>query len=144
MMNTTRVIGRAWKWCCGCTATSDRLVPIRVTPLQAGVTLYLHWHLDVKLKEVAAALGVQPPTINTTISQLPALRFNPPPPRMGLPARPLCPSRFGPTAASPCNAPSPTTLVRSKAKVPYGTSPRTGWRACLARWPHYRFLRFRY
>ena len=38
----------------------------------------------------------------------PALRFNRPPPRMGLPVRPPCLSRFVPTVASPCNAPSLT------------------------------------
>ena len=51
------------------------------------------------------------PPINTTISPHPALRFNRPPPRIRLPARPLCPSRFAPSVASPCSAPLPTTRV---------------------------------
>ena len=37
---------------------------------------------------------------NTTISPRPALRFAPYPSTLGLPARPLCPSRFVPTVAS--------------------------------------------
>ena len=44
------------------------------------------------------------------------------PPTMSLPARPLCPSRFVPTIASPCNAPSRTTLGHSKGKVLCGPS----------------------
>jgi hypothetical protein len=57
------------------------------------------------------------PLINT------ALRFPQAPPRMGLPARPLCPSRFAPSVASPCTAPSHTTLAPSRAKAPCGISP---------------------
>ena len=44
------------------------------------------------------------PPINTTIPQSPALRFDPYPPTLGLPARPRCPSRFVPSAVSPCTA----------------------------------------
>ena len=35
-----------------------RLAPLHVTPLQAGVMLYLHRHRDAKLTEAAAALRV--------------------------------------------------------------------------------------
>ena len=47
-----------------------RLESIRVTPLQAGVMLYLHRHMDAKLKDTAAALGVQPPTLTVVIGDL--------------------------------------------------------------------------
>ena len=47
-----------------------RLAPISVTPLQAGVMLYLHRHVDAKLKDVAAALGVQSPTLAGVIQDL--------------------------------------------------------------------------
>ena len=40
------------------------------------------------------------------------LRF---PPTIRRPARPRCPSRFVPTVASPCNAPSHTTLDHSSS-----------------------------
>lgn len=46
------------------------LEPIRVTPLQAGVILYLHRHQDAKLKDTSAALGVQPPTLGVVINDL--------------------------------------------------------------------------
>ena len=46
------------------------LEPIRVTPLQAGVLLYLHRHPDAKLREAAAAQGVQPPTLAVVIQDL--------------------------------------------------------------------------
>ena len=41
-----------------------------MTPLQAGVILYLQRHLDAKLKDTAAALGVQPPTMTVVIQDL--------------------------------------------------------------------------
>ena len=47
-----------------------RLAPIGVTPLQAGVILYLHRHPDAKMKDTAAALGVQPPTLTVVIDDL--------------------------------------------------------------------------
>ena len=47
-----------------------RLAPIRVTPLQAGVILYLQRHVDAKVKEAAAALRVQPPTLTGVIQDL--------------------------------------------------------------------------
>ena len=43
------------------------------------------------------------------------------PPRICLPARSLCPSRFDPSAASPCNALSRTTRGHFTAKGPCGT-----------------------
>jgi hypothetical protein len=39
-----------------------------------------------------------------------------------LPARPPCPSSYVPTVDFPCNAPSRTTLARSKAKARCGIS----------------------
>ena len=47
-----------------------RLAANSVTPLQAGVLLYLHRHVDAKLKDAAAALGVQPPTLTGVIQDL--------------------------------------------------------------------------
>jgi DNA-binding MarR family transcriptional regulator len=47
-----------------------RLEPIGVTPLQAGVMLYLHRHPDAKLKDTAAALDVKPPTLTAVIDAL--------------------------------------------------------------------------
>ena len=47
-----------------------RLAPIGVTPLQAGVILYLLRHSDAKLKDTAAALDVQPPTLTAVIQDL--------------------------------------------------------------------------
>ena len=47
-----------------------RLAPIRVTPLQAGVILYLHRHRDAKVTEAAAALGVRVPTLSVVIRDL--------------------------------------------------------------------------
>ena len=35
-----------------------RLAPLHVTPLQAGVMLYLNRHPDAKMKDTAAALSV--------------------------------------------------------------------------------------
>ena len=47
-----------------------RLAPIGVTSLQAGVILYLLRHSDAKLKDTAAAVGVQPPTVAGVIDDL--------------------------------------------------------------------------
>ena len=47
-----------------------RLAPISVMPLQTGVMLYLHRHVDAKLKDAAAALGVQSPTLAGVIQDL--------------------------------------------------------------------------
>jgi DNA-binding MarR family transcriptional regulator len=47
-----------------------QLVALRVTPLQAGVMLFLHRHGDAKLKDAAAALHVQSPTVTHVINDL--------------------------------------------------------------------------
>ena len=47
-----------------------RLEPIHVTPLQAGAMLYMQRHPDAKMKDTAAALGVQPPTLTAVIDDL--------------------------------------------------------------------------
>jgi hypothetical protein len=47
----------------------------------------------------------------------PPCGFLRPPPTIGLPARPLCPSRFVPAVAIPCSAQAPTTQGHSKATV---------------------------
>lgn len=47
-----------------------RLEPIGVTPLQAGVVLYLQGHPDAKMKDTAAALDVKPPTLTAVIDDL--------------------------------------------------------------------------
>lgn len=46
------------------------LVPIGVTPLQAGVLCYLCQHADARLIDVAAALRVEPPTIVDVVKDL--------------------------------------------------------------------------
>jgi len=46
------------------------LEPIRVTPLQAGVLLYLHRRADARLTEAAAALRVQTPTMADVVKDL--------------------------------------------------------------------------
>ena len=46
------------------------LEPIRVTPLQAGVLLYLQWHMDAKLTGAASALGVRLPTLSVVVTDL--------------------------------------------------------------------------
>jgi DNA-binding MarR family transcriptional regulator len=46
------------------------LEPIQVTPLQAGVMLYLRRHAESRLAEVAAALRVQPPTMGEVVQDL--------------------------------------------------------------------------
>ena len=47
-----------------------RLAPIGVTPLRAGVILYLLRHSDAKLTEAAAALRIQPPTLVEVVRDL--------------------------------------------------------------------------
>ena len=47
-----------------------RLDPLRVTPLQAGMMLYLNRHPDAKAKETAAALAIQPPTLSPMVHTL--------------------------------------------------------------------------
>jgi len=46
------------------------LEPIRVTPLQAGVLLFLRRHTDAKLTDAAASLGVRLPTLSEVVKDL--------------------------------------------------------------------------
>lgn len=46
------------------------LSPIRVTPLQAGVLLYLHRHAEAKLTDAAAALLVRQSTMSAVVKAL--------------------------------------------------------------------------
>jgi hypothetical protein len=46
------------------------LEPIRVTPLQAGVILFLRRHADAKLTDAAAALCVRLPTLSEVVKDL--------------------------------------------------------------------------
>jgi DNA-binding MarR family transcriptional regulator len=46
------------------------LEPIRVTPLQAGMLLYLQRHTDAKLTDAAAALCVRLPTLSVVVTDL--------------------------------------------------------------------------
>ena len=46
------------------------LEPIRVTPLQAGVILFLRRHANAKLTDTATALGVKPPTLSQVITDV--------------------------------------------------------------------------
>jgi len=46
------------------------LEPIRVTPLQAGVMLYLGRHADAKLTDAAAALCLRMPTLSEVVKDL--------------------------------------------------------------------------
>jgi len=47
-----------------------RLEPIRVTPLQAGVLLFLCRHTEARVTDTAAALGVGLPTLSTVVTGL--------------------------------------------------------------------------
>jgi DNA-binding MarR family transcriptional regulator len=46
------------------------LEPIGVTPLQAGVILFLRRHADAKLTDAAASLGVRLPTLSAVVKDL--------------------------------------------------------------------------
>ena len=46
------------------------LEPIRVTPLQAGMLLYLQRHMDAKLTDAAAALCLRLPTLSDVVKDL--------------------------------------------------------------------------
>ena len=46
------------------------LEPIRVTPLQAGVILFLRRHADAKVTDAAAALRVRLPTLSEVVKDL--------------------------------------------------------------------------
>jgi DNA-binding MarR family transcriptional regulator len=52
-----------------------RLVPLKVTPLQAGVILYLHRQGASKLKEAAASVNVRSPTLSAVINDLVRMRW---------------------------------------------------------------------
>ena len=47
-----------------------KLEPIRVTPVQAGVLLYLHRCVDARVNEAASHLRVRPPTMTDVIGDL--------------------------------------------------------------------------
>jgi len=46
------------------------LEPIRVTPLQAGVLLYLYRHVDAGVTDAATALRVRVPTLSGVVKDL--------------------------------------------------------------------------
>jgi DNA-binding MarR family transcriptional regulator len=46
------------------------LEPIRVTPLQAGVLLFLYRHAEARVTDAAVALGVRLPTLSTVLKAL--------------------------------------------------------------------------
>ena len=46
------------------------LEPIRVTPLQAGVILFLHRHVEANMTDTAAALSVRLPTLSEVVKDL--------------------------------------------------------------------------
>ena len=46
------------------------LGPIRVTPLQAGMLLFVSRHAEAKLTDAANALCVRPPTLNDVVKDL--------------------------------------------------------------------------
>ena len=46
------------------------LKPIRVTPLQAGVILFLRRHADARVTNAAAALGLRLPTLSVVVKAL--------------------------------------------------------------------------
>lgn len=47
-----------------------RLEPIRVTPLQAGVILFLCRHVEANITDTAAALSVRLPTLSAVVNNL--------------------------------------------------------------------------
>ena len=47
-----------------------QIAPLRVTPLQAGVILYLHRQRKAQMTETAAGVGVEPPTLSVAIRTL--------------------------------------------------------------------------
>jgi DNA-binding MarR family transcriptional regulator len=51
------------------------LKPIRVTPLQAGVILYLYRHVDVGVTDAAASLGVRLSTLSVVVKALERKRW---------------------------------------------------------------------
>ena len=51
------------------------LEPLRVTPLQAGVILYLGRHTNAKLTDAADSLGVRVPTLSEVVNDLVGKRW---------------------------------------------------------------------
>ena len=51
------------------------LEPIRVTPLQAGVLLYLQRHMDASMTDTATALPLRMPTISAAVKDLVGKRW---------------------------------------------------------------------
>ena len=52
-----------------------RLEPLRVTPLQAGVLLFLCRHAEARVKDIAAALGVRLSTLSGVVTTLARKRW---------------------------------------------------------------------
>ncbi|MGH7184217.1 MAG: MarR family winged helix-turn-helix transcriptional regulator [Nitrospiraceae bacterium] len=48
----------------------QHLAPLRVTPLQAGVILYLHRKREAKVTETATGVGVAEPTLSVAVRAL--------------------------------------------------------------------------
>ena len=46
------------------------LAPLHVTPLQAGVMLFLHRQSDASMTVTAAGVGVEPPTLSVAVRTL--------------------------------------------------------------------------
>ena len=51
------------------------LEPIRVTPLQAGVLLFLRRHAEANVTDTAAALGIRLPTLSEVVKDLMCKRW---------------------------------------------------------------------
>lgn len=47
-----------------------RLEPLKTTPQQAGMILYLQRHSGAKVKDAATALAIQPPTLSPMVRSL--------------------------------------------------------------------------
>ena len=47
-----------------------RLEPVRATPLQAGVLLYLQRHMDARVTDAATALRLRLPTLSVVVKDL--------------------------------------------------------------------------
>jgi len=89
------------------------LEPIRVTPLQAGVLLYLHRRADARLTEAAAALRVQTPTMADVVQDLVRKRWVTKRPSSRIAVRCVCVSVGG-------GRPSPEQFtIRSAAYGPH-------------------------
>jgi DNA-binding MarR family transcriptional regulator len=51
------------------------LEPIRVTPLQAGVLLFLRRHAEARVTDAATALRLRPPTLSEVVNDLVRTRW---------------------------------------------------------------------